>query len=847
MSQNKKILSNIIKGIYLAAIFVAACFCFSHLLSQGNVDMTTEMTEPTLPVIHLHVGDYEVNYLYGYEVPMETSYMRDSLTVVGADRRIDYCVDTFGAQISSMKFEIRSIDGTRLVEDTEIRSGSPDSSGKIKGDFTIKDLITSGDEYMLIFVLNLGDDRAVRYYTRLIWSEDLHIEEKIAYVYDFSDRTFNKERAKELTKYLESNASGDNSSFMYTDIHSSFKQVTWGNLNIRRLGTPRITILELTPATGYFKVDYQVSIVEESGEAVCDVSEYFRIRYTTDRIYLLNWERYLAQIPDETRDIFAEDQVELGLARDVEIKESDGGNIFAFADQGKLISVNIPDQRVVSIFSFRNDDPSDLRCGHRDHAIHILDVDENGDVTFIVYGYMNRGPHEGHVGVTIYNYNSAYNTYEELAFVEYTRPASILMSGIKELSYIDREDRVYLMIERDVYVIDTSEQQIVKVASSLSDDAYRVSESGQMLLWQTEGDVYSSAKLRLLNLSTGLSEDIKAGYGEYIMPLGFMDEDMVYGLAKTRDVVTDIDGTIVFPMYKVIIRGASGDILKTYMQDGVYVMSCSFSEGMMNMTRASLDEKTGMYVPVNDDQIVRNAETVGNENHIEMVVTESLETIAQISMKDALDDQNILRIVPREIAYEGSRILDREEIDTTDHYYVYGLRGFMGSYLKASNALNSAYGMSGVVTDGQGQVIWYRTGRVSKNQIMAITEPEQTTPEESLAECVDTMLRFEGVTTNTRVLLSQGQNVQQILTDFLDEYKVFNLSGCNLDTVLFYVNKDIPVLAILNDQSAVLITGFNESEVVLFDPSIGELHKINMTDADNLFKANGYRFLTYVR
>ena len=130
---------------------------------------------------------------------------------------------------------------------------------------------------------------------------------------------------------------------------------------------------------------------------------------------------------------------------------------------------------------------------------------------------------------------------------------------------------------------------------------------------------------------------------------------------------------------------------------------------------------------------------------------------------------------------------------------------------------------------------------------MAITTPEQTAPEDSLAECVDTMLRFEGVTTNTRVLLSQGQNVQQILTDFLDEYKVFNLSGCNLDTVLFYVNKDIPVLAILNDQSAVLITGFNESEVVLFDPTSGELRKENMTDADNLFKVNGYRFLTYVR
>lgn len=847
MLPNKKLLTNILKAVYLAAIFVAACFCFSSLLSQGNVDMTTDMADPTLPVIHLKMGDMDVNYLYGYLEPMETSYMRDTLTVVGGDRRIDFCIDTYGTQIDDIHYEVRSIDGSRLVENTEIHTGSPNDNGEIYGNFTIKDLITGGDEYMLIFVLNAGTDRTVRYYTRLLWSEDVHIEEKLAYVYDFSDRTFDKERATELTKYLESNSTGDNSSYMYADIHSSFKQVTWGNLNIRRICEPRITVSELTPATGYFRVDYQVAIAEESGDAICNVSEYFRIRYTKDRIYLLNWERHCAQIPDENRDIYAENQIELGLAgRDLEIVESDGGNVFAFADEGKLISVNIPDQKVVSIFSFYTDDLKDLRSSHRDHSIHILSVEESGDVVFAVYGYMNRGVHEGHVGATIYSYDSSFNTYEELAFVDYNKPASILMAGMDELSYIDREGHVYFMLERDVYEVDTSDGTMSRMASSLYDDAYRVSNSGQMLLWQIDGGVFSSTKLRLLNLSTGLSEDIKAGYGEYIMPLGFMNEDMVFGLAKSRDVITDIDGSIVFPMYKVIIRNASGEILKTYAEDGVYVMSCSFSDGLMNMTRATRNEQTGSYDPISDDQIVSTVESTGNDNRINWVVTESLETIAQISMKDAMVDDELIHLIPREIAYEGSRELAREETDTTEHYYVYGLRGFMGNYLEVSNAVNRAYDLAGVVMDGRGQCIWYRTGRVSRNQIMAITAPEKTDPEDSLAACVDAMLRFEGVTTNTRVLLNQGHNVQEILSDYLSDCTVFNLTGCNLDSVLYYVNQDIPVLVVMNDQTAMLVTGFNESQIVLFDPITGELRKENITDADNAFKANGYRFLTYI-
>ncbi|MCR4595979.1 MAG: hypothetical protein K5673_04265 [Lachnospiraceae bacterium] len=847
MLRNKKLLTNTLITVYLAAIFVAACFCFSYLLSQGNVDMTTVMAEPTLPVIHLNMGDMDVNYLYGYMEPMETSFMRDTLTVVGSDRRIDFCIDTYGAQIEDIHYEVRSTDGSRLVENTEIHTGSPDDKGEIHGNFTIKDLITSGDEYMLIFVLNTTADRTVRYYTRLIWSEDVHIEEKLAYVYDFSDRTFDKERAGELTKYLESNSSGDNSSYMYADIHSSFKQVTWGNLSIRRLGEPRITVSELTPATGYFRVDYQVAISEESGEAICNVNEYFRIRYTTDRIYLLNWERYCSQIPDENRDIYADNQIELGLAgQDLEILESDGGNVFALADEGKLISVNIPDQKVAGIFSFYTDDLTDIRSSHRDHRIRILSVEESGDVTFVVYGYMNRGVHEGHVGAAIYSYDSSFNTYEELGFVDYNRPASILMASMDELSYIDREGHVYFMLERDVYEVDTTDGTMSRMASALYDDAYRVSESGQMLLWQIDGGVFSSTKLRLLNLSTGLSEDIKAGYGEYIMPLGFMNEDMVFGMAKSRDVVTDIDGSIVFPMYKIVIRNASGEILKSYSEDGVYVMSCTFSDGLMNMTRAEKNELTGSYDPISDDQIVSTVESAGNANKIVWVVTETLETIAQISMKDALNDEEMMHLIPREIAYEGSKELAHEENDTTEHYYVYGLRGFMGSFLEVSNAVNRAYDLAGVVMDGRGQCIWYRTGRVSRNQIMAITAPDKTDPSDSLAVCVDAMLRFEGVTTNTRVLLNQGRNVQEILTDYLSEYTVFNLTGCNLDSVLYYVNQDIPVLAVMNDQTAMLVTGFNESQIVLFDPITGELRKENITDADNTFKANGYRFLTYI-
>lgn len=849
MKKNKGILFNLILFLYLIIVFVVSCVICSHFMSEGNVDLTAQMPEATLPIIHMDIDGVATNYLHGYTEPMNCAYMRDTLTVVESNRRIDYVIDTYGTAIDEMSYEVRSIDGTRLVENTalDIYSKHDDT---ITGYFTIKDLITNGDEYMLIYLLTLKDGTVVRYYSRLIWSEDLHVADKVAFVDDFTKRTFDKERATEITKYLESDNTGDNSSYNYVNIHSSFKQVTWGDLDVRRLSVPRVTISELTSATGFFKVEYQVEIREEASNVRCNVTEFFRVRYTTDRLYLLGWERHCNQIIDENSAIYSGDKIELGICPDdIELVESDGGTNFAFAYEGKLISVNALEQKVALVYSFYNpEDYSDLRSSYQAHRIHILKVDETGNVSFVVYGYMNRGRYEGRVGIGAFSYNSAMNTVEQLAFVDCDRAQSIVMRDVDELSYIDRDNRIYLMLDRNVYEVNPESESLSTVATQLLDDSYHVSSNGSMLVWQNDGsDIYNCTKLRLMNLATGIGEDIKAGYGEYILPLGFMGDDLVYGLARSREVTMNLDGSQIFPMYKLIIRSSDGEILKEYSESGIYVMDCEFGADIMNMKRAVYNEKTDTYDPVDNDQIVSIVENQLTENVIKTVVTESLETIVQVDMKDEMVGEDRVILTPKELIYEGNRELARDEADFTDRFYVYGLTGYMGGYMAVSNAVNDAYESSGIVVDESGKYIWYKTTKASKNQIMAITAPDQVKPEESLAVCVDTVLRYEGITTNSRILLSQGESVQQILSNYMDSKSVLNLTGCNLDSVLYYVNKDIPVLAIYNDSSAVLITGFNDSQVVLFDPSSGELRKENITDADNIFKMNGYKFLTYVK
>ena len=109
------------------------------------------------------------------------------------------------------------------------------------------------------------------------------------------------------------------------------------------------------------------------------------------------------------------------------------------------------------------------------------------------------------------------------------------------------------------------------------------------------------------------------------------------------------------------------------------------------------------------------------------------------------------------------------------------------------------------------------------------------------------MLQFEGVNRNVEALISGGESVGQILDDSLPNGKVIDLDGCSLDSILYYVNKETPVMAMLSNGESVLIIGFNEQNTVIVNPSTGYWYKYGMNDSKKLFEENGNHFITYLR
>lgn len=824
-------------------VFILTLFVSSSIYNKGNEELTTSMAQASLPLVHFTTDKISYNYLHGLRQEMDGSFFRDTITPLGEGRTLSFVVDKYGNEISEISFEVRSIDGTRLVERTKVSDYS-DKGDSIQASVTIKDLIEPGVEYNWILMLRIGNE-TVRYYTRIIDSEDYHTYEKLNFVKDFHDKTFDKEQAKDLVTYMESNARGDNTTLSHVDIHCSLKQVTWADLNVTQISEPHIIISEIDTQTASIRMNYRVQTLEGKKRDEYNVVEFFRIRYTPDRTYLLDYERSMNQLFDADADVYGSNRIMLGIREsEVQMMESDGGSNLAFVNENQLFCYHAADKKMAYLFSFYDGD--DPRSNYDNHSIKILNVDETENVWFMVYGYMNRGTHEGSIGVQVCEYNGMLNTVEELIFIPYNKSYSTLKTDMEQLSFIDKNGVFYIYLDGSILAINLMSLTCEEIAGNLQQGSFQVSDTNRMLVWQNSADAYDCTKLILMDLNTGETQEIEATDGGRILPLAFIEEDLIYGVARYEDIRMDFSGSVTFPMNIVYIRDERGNILKTYSREGVYVTDVSVEDNLVTLMRV-VRQEDGNYAATADDQIVNNLVEDSGYNSSEVVATQTYEKIVQLVLKNGLETNKPKNTKPLQVLFEGSRELAIEVESPVSRYYVYGRYGIDGTFTHEAEAINLAYSISGTVVNQNGDYIWKRTTRSTRNQIMAITGRQRSEGNSDLAVCLETILEFCGSIKNVQPMLDRGRTVRQILEENISDAMVLDLRGVSLDATLYYVNQDIPVLALLEDGSAMLVIGFNELNVVVMNPETGTVYKVGMNDATNLFRENGNMFVTYLR
>jgi len=843
----KKLRAALIRVVVFLILFFISYNILNNVMNRGNTDLTADIPSASLPILYMNINDIKMNALHGYTSKMEGNYLRGEITPINSDRTLDIIVDSFGTSIAKVGYELRTLDGSRLIEDHELDSFEFNND-IIKARFSFKDLIEDDKEYMLIVKLLNGNGATYYYYTRIINTTELSLVDKINFCLDFSEKTFDQGKAPELKKYMESNAYGDNSSYAYVNIHSSYNQLSWGNLHPELIGEKGINLIYIDNLNACIKLLYRVNIKDEQ----YNVSEYFRVRKGKDRMYLMEYERKMNQLITDEEKLVINGKVINGIVNDpVQLIESPDNGVIAFVQQNALYSLNTQTGNLARIFSFRDAENDDLRTNYDASNIKIMSIDEVGNVSFIVYGYMSRGIHEGQVGVALYQYDPVVNTIEERIFIPYTKSYEILKKDIEKLSYINSRSRMYLFIDGTVYSINLESNETEVVASNLDDNRIVSSSKNNIIAWQTGDTIGDYTSIQFYSLDKLSPEVINAKAGTIIIPLGFVDNDLVYGTARTADITVNSAGRTLIPMYKLTIESINGDILKEYQKDNIYITEASFFDDAVKLKRVSKNEEGTLYYEIEDDQILNSIVGTDNDNLYKSVVTEEMETTYQIVLAKELKTDTIKILTPKEIIFEGNRNINLMEKASGGRYYTYAKGNLMGIYTEISDAVVEAEEEFGVVVNKKMDYIWESGHRKTSAKIetiggSAMTEDQINSGITTVVLCLEEMLEYKEVYKDVDTLLQRSSTVLSVLKDNLPDMEILDLSGCSLDSVLYYVSHGYPVMAMTEESNAVLIVGYDGKNTILYSPLSGEIYKKGINDSKIYFDTFGNKYISYI-
>lgn len=701
----------VIKPIVLIVVFIAALITFCITTNKGNKDMTTKQADATLPVMSFNLDKIKINTLHGYTTEMDPTKMRDCVIPISDDRKLSLSISTYGMAVDRISYKIRSMDGKRLVADDEISSFS-NKDNTIQADISMPNVMDENTEYLLVFTITSGQDN-VYYYSRIMQTDGKAAAKVVEFAKKFHDETFIKDDKSFFTTYMET-TTGDRNTLAHVDLTSTVSQITWGSMAAAQYTNPVIALKEINDSYDVVTIDYVMSCVDGKGETeYYNVREYFRLRQTESRMYVLNYERTANQIFNSENSFISDSgSVMLGIrSSEAEYRANEAGSVICFVQEGDLYSYDINNGMIIKVFSFRDAEGIDERENWNHHDIKIVSVDEAGSIDFVVYGYMNRGTHEGEVGAGVYHYDGLAHTIDEEAFIPSKTSYEVLKAEMGKMLYLNEKNEFYLMMDDSLYRINLGSMSVKKVVEGLSTGSYCASESNRYFAWVDSANQYSSNTIKVMDLKSGKTFEVKKGNDQYLRPLGFIGEDFIYGQANAADVVSDAAGNTTFPMNGLIILDTSDQSeLKTYTPSGGYVEKISVDG--YTVTIDLIAQNNGVYAEIGQDTIMNREADSKQKIALDTSQSDTKLTVSAISIAGGKKPDKLKQLTAQMTINSHDTTVDLKFDDNTVHFYVYAKGDVIFASDNISDAIKQANDSMGVVIDSNQQYVWMRARKM---------------------------------------------------------------------------------------------------------------------------------------
>ncbi|MCR5213967.1 MAG: hypothetical protein K6E10_06095 [Eubacterium sp.] len=903
----KKILFELLLFII---IFIGAALSFNYIQNRNHGTRAVEGFNPTMGCAYIWYDGEIINSMQGYKQSLYTGLYRDSIVSVGADKKINIMlpesVDTGG----ELTYELRSFSGDNLIEDGDFRFEETEGS-MTRYSAVLRMDMTEGTEYSFIIRVKRSDE-TVRYYTRVVRLSDSKLADFVRYAKGFSDSayagnaaanayatntdaitTYNisgqavdsmKEESEEVddkpvattTDAMEGVrvpdittvfSSADASSAMYdavaaakvsssgnpgyVTLKSSYEDVIFNGMRIDRLSTPEAKVKEITNEGAIVELRYKAIEEAEDSISTYAVIEYFKLEYNNGQasIDIQDYQRKVYQDFNASGFDSSNNSINLGISaeRDTDFLTDDESKKLAFVADNSLWFLDLKSKTYTSVYGTSLDEAEKERTPQEGYAIRLLSINEEV-LNFVVYGRINEGVREGQTGIALYEYTMADSMLRELQFIKTDKSVDALKLSVGRFCYYDKEKRLFYTLLGDKLLnINIYSGDVTEMMDGMYYTKMLVSKDMKRIAFPNNSDLTQVTGITLIDFEKGTNVDISKD-GKRMALLGFVGNDLMYGVADPEYVSHSVDGTPLFKFDELFIVHTNGVVVKDYKRENVLISGIEFQDNNIYLTRLMKSEETGGLEEIDGDYISYKPVSSSGDAQISIIKNELGNQETHIKFPDTVYvNSSNEELLTKVISGDDGNDLDIEDIviDPTAAY-IYDSTGLMGISYSVGKAVQQVHDNGGFVVNASGRMLYSeKTSRPYLTVAGTFDYKSVESEADTFAACNYMCILASGLYADYEEVKAAASWSESFKL-YSDEVMGINLTGVSLDTAIGYLSDGCPFAAKLEDKY-VLVVSYNSDFIRYYNPVSGEEERVNRNTFQRKCQDAGNEFYTYVK
>lgn len=801
--------------VVLVLVMLGLCGCRPNNPDENEIQ-TGEVLVEKFPVLYIADEGYSYNYLQPYEIKMDVKSMYGSLVPAQNEEPITFVSKGNTEEIIRVEYTLYDMLG-KLIENGTVSTDAIKADGSF--DISLNNL--TSDEAQLELKLCFSETKDAYYYTRVISGND--VTKAIGFVQDIENACLKKESPVDLTLSMEWDLVTSRASYYETDINASYEQVTWAGLNIVDVSSDYyISVVDSSEGITSFRVNYSIYAGNET-ETTYQVTDFLRVREVNNEMFLLNFYRNTSEDFSRSENVFDTDTIYMGVGSGAEEYVSiDSDKHLFFVQNQCLYHFDVEANRISTVYAAdstlrQQNVPLGNKCN-----IQPLGK-RNGYFYFIVSGYLSDESHSGANGISIIRYNMDANVYEEVFFQPVRYNHEILMDELDMLSYMNEEGSVFFISNGEIRSYNVDTNTLKDEIKNISLDSLIVSPGDGYIGWSKKQDGGEDI-LAVRNLNTGDELTISPKEGTRIIPIGFVKNDLVYGVSDIKETDSTVATDKQQLIYNICIVDENGELIKEYPQEGkTRVLSGETSDTVIVLNQGEPAAAGNVYSYTTQQQIVSGGKTKNSTITKKEIKDSNKGNVWAFCFENAFKGSPTFSIATLQDA-EGVDKLSVEpaEISTyyKDKYFLYAKGELYGIYKVMREALNEAAEMAGVVTDFENNKLYYRIAKSKTAEVL----PQKA----DLAE----------------QLLKSEDGVVKAWSEKVTEVNVLDITGFSPDNMLLFISKGFPVLARYDAETFIWVIGYTENTLKCQRSDSDEMFEITMEKAEEIFAKTGYEYYT---